>query len=146
MLKEDRIEAVILLPEKLFYNTGAPGAVMMLRHKKTRSRKGKVLFINASREFEQHPDVRKLNRLGDKNIRKIAGAYKKFRQEEGFSRAVGLDEIEENDFNLNVSLCVFPEEEVEEIDVHKEWRELKKIAAELAGVEKKIEGYLESLK
>ncbi len=146
MLKQDLIEAVILLPEKLFYNTGAPGAVMMLRHQKPRNRKGKVLFINASREFEQHPDVRKLNRLGAGHIKKIAGAYNKFRQEEGFSRTVGLDEIEENDFNLNVTLYVFPEEEIEEIDVHQEWRELKKIEAELAGIEERIEAYLKVLK
>lgn len=146
MLTEDLIEAVILLPEKLFYNTGAPGAIMILRHKKPRSRKGKVLFINASREYEQHPEVRKLNRLGEKNIGKIAGAYKKFREEEGFSRAVGLDEIKDNDYNLNVTLYVFPEDEVEEIDIQKEWRELKKIEGELAQIDTKIESYLKELK
>ena len=54
---------VILLPEKLFYNTGAPGAIIIFNLHKPAERKGKVLFINASKEAEQHPEVRKLNRL-----------------------------------------------------------------------------------
>lgn len=145
MLEKDLIEAVILLPEKLFYNTGAPGAVMILRHDKKSERKNKILFINAGKEFEQHPEVRKLNKLGDENIKKIVAAYKSFSEEVGFSRAVGIDEIKENDFNLNVTLYVFPEEEVEEIDIAKEWQELRQIEGELADGEKQIEGYLGEL-
>jgi len=143
MLDEDLIESVFLLPEKLFYNTGAPGAVVVLNRNKPENRKGKVLFINASSEFEQHPGVRKLNRLGDKHTRNIANAYRDFDGGDGFARAVSIDEIKENDYNLNVTLYVFPEEEIEEIDVAGEWRELKIIEEEIAGVEGKIERYLE---
>lgn len=145
MLEKDMIEAIILLPEKLFYNTGAPGAVMILRRDKSPARKGKVLFINASKEFEQHPEVRKLNRISDENIKKMVAAYKDLTEETGFSRAVGIEEIKENDYNLNVTLYVFPEEEVEEIDIAKEWQELRQLEGELAGVEGKIEGYLGEL-
>lgn len=141
----DLIEAIILLPEKLFYNTGAPGAIMFLRHQKPATHRNKVLFINASREFEQHPDVRKLNRLGDKHVKKIVAAYKDFSEEPGFSRIVDIDEIKENDYNLNVTLYVFPEEEIEEIDVALEWQGLQRIEGELAAVERKIEGYLNEL-
>ncbi len=146
ILKDDLVECVILLPEKLFYNTGAPGAIIIFNKKKPEERKGKVLFINASKKYEQHPEVRKLNRLGEKHIEKIVNAYKEFKNIEGFSRVVSLDEIKENDYNLNVTLYVFPIEEVEEIDVAKEWNELKKIEEELKEVEKKIEGYLEELR
>ncbi|MDO8885971.1 type I restriction-modification system subunit M [Candidatus Oleimmundimicrobium sp.] len=145
-LNADYIEALILLPEKLFYNTGAPGAVMILNKNKPTDRKEKILFINASNEYEQHPDVRKLNRLGDKHIKNIVEAYREFSDGDGFSRVVSLEEIKENDYNLNVTLYVFPEEEIEEIDVDKEWDELKILEGELAEVENKIEGYLEELK
>ncbi len=69
--KHDLIEAVILLPEKLFYNTPSSGAIIIFNLHKPEARKGKILFINASKEAEQHPEVRKLNRLGDANIQKI---------------------------------------------------------------------------
>jgi type I restriction enzyme M protein len=145
VLKEDLIEAIILLPEKLFYNTGAPGAIIILNKNKPADRKEKVLFINASQEYEQHPDVRKLNRLGDNHIEKIVKAYREFKNTDGFSRVVSLEEIKENDYNLNVTLYVFPEEEIEEIDVAKEWGELCRIEDELVTVEKKIEKYLKEM-
>ena len=130
---------------KLFYNTGAPGAILILNKEKSEERKKKVLFINASKEYEQHPELRKLNRLEDEHIKKIAQAYNEFKETEGFSRIVTLDEIKENDFNLNVTLYVFPKEEVEEIDVAKEWEELRAIEREIASVEDKIEEYLVEL-
>ena len=146
VLNADLIEAVILLPEKLFYNTGAPGAVMVLNKNKPGAREGKIFFINASKEYRQHPEVRKLNQLGDEHIKKIVKAYKKFINEEGFSKIIEIEKIKENDYNLNVTLYVFPEEETEEIDVAKEWEELKKIEKEIFAVEDKIEGYLRELK
>ncbi len=142
MLEDDLIESVVLLPEKLFYNTGAPGALVFLNRNKPAKRKGKVLFINASSEYEQHPEVRKLNKLGEAHIQKIAEAYRKFGASDGFVRAVSLDEIKNNDYNLNVTLYVFPQEDVEEIDVDKEWQELRRVEEEIEGVEAKIEGYL----
>jgi Type I restriction-modification system methyltransferase subunit len=141
----DLIEAVILLSEKLFYNTGAPGAVIILNKNKAEERKEKILFINASKEFRQHPEVRKLNQLGDEHIEKIVEAYRELKDIEGFSKAVDLEKIKENDYNLNVTLYVFPEEETEKIDVEEEWREIRRLEGELAEVERRIEGYLEEL-
>ncbi len=145
IVKDDLLECVILLPEKLFYNTGAPGAIMVFNKAKPKERKGKVLFINASLEYEKHPEVRKLNRLGEKNIEKIVKAYNEFKDGDGFSRVVTLEEIKENDFNLNVTLYVFPIEEEEEIDVKAEWEELKGINEEIVKVDEEIEGYLKEL-
>jgi len=84
--------------------------------------------------------------LGDEHIEKIVKAYKKFKDSDGFSRVVGIEKIKENDYNLNVTLYVFPEEEVEEIDVAKEWKEVRKIEKELKEIEDKIEVYLSELK
>jgi len=145
VLRDDLLECVILLPEKLFYNTGAPGAILIFNKHKPPERKNKILFINASSEYEQHPEVRKLNRLGEGHIRKIAEAYRDFKNIEGFARVVSLDEIRENDCNLNVTLYVFPEEKVEEIDVEKEWKDLREIEEEIAKIEEKINGYLREI-
>ncbi len=144
-LNSDKIEAVILLPEKLFYNTGAPGAILILNKNKRADRKDEILFINASKEYQQHPEVRKLNQSADSHIDKIAKAYRGFKEIEGFSRIVGFDEMKENDFNLNVTLYVFPEEEAEKIDVEKEWEDLRRLEKESAEIEAKIEGYLKEI-
>ncbi len=73
-------------------------------------------------------------------------AYKEFKNEEGFSKVVDIEKIKENDYNLNVTLYVFPEEETEEIDVAKEWEELKRIEKEIFVIEEKIEGYPQRIK
>ena len=74
-----------------------------------------------------------------------AQVYNTFDGGDGFARAVPIDEIKENDYNMNVTLYVFPEEEVEEIDVGKEWDELRKIEGEIAEIEGQIEEYLKEI-
>jgi len=140
--KNDLVECVILLPGKLFYNTGAPGAIIIFNLHKPAEHKGKVLFINASKEAEQHPDVRKLNRLGDGNIKKIADACKSFSEEKGFSRIVSLKEMEQNDGNLNVTLYVMQGEESEGINIAQEYAELKELERQRQEVTKKLEEYI----
>ncbi len=142
VLEKDLIDTVILLPEKLFYNTSAPGVIIIFNKNKEEKRRGKVLIINASQEFEKHESVRRLNQLKQKNINKIVQVYREYKEVEGFSRIVSLDEIKENEYNLNVTLYVYPEEEEEEIDVRKEWSDIKEINKEIELQEKKIEEYL----
>ena len=113
---------------------------------KAKDRENKILFVNASLNYGQHPDVRKLNILTKENISEIATAYKEFKETPGFSKIIDIQDIRDNDYNLNVSLYVFPTEETEEIDVHKEWEDLKKITGEIIVVDEKIEGYLKELK
>ena len=146
IIEKDLIETIILLPERLFYNTGAPGAIIILNRNKPDFKKEKIQFINASKEYESHSEVRKLNRLGDKNIDRIVKAYKSDEELEGFSRLIEKEKIKENDYNLNVTLYVFPEEEVEEINIAKEWQDIKEINEKLLETEKKIADYLTELK
>jgi type I restriction enzyme M protein len=144
--KHDLVECVILLPEKLFYNTGAPGAIIIFNLHKPAERKGKVLFINASKEAEQHPEVRKLNRLSEINIQKIADAYRNYSEEKGFSRIVPIKEIQEqNDRNLNVTLYIMQDEENEEIDIAQEYAELKELEREKQEVAAKLEKYISEI-
>jgi type I restriction enzyme M protein len=145
VLERDWVECVVLLPEKLFYNTGAPGAIMILRRNKPAERKDKVLFINASKEFEQHPEVRKLNILGKTHIEKIASAYRVFGEERGFARIVGLDEVKQNDYNLNVTLYVMADEEGEQINIAKEYIELKGLERQRQEIAQKLEQYISEL-
>ncbi len=145
VLENGIVECVILLPEKLFYNTGAPGAVIIFNKKKPAERKSKILFINASTEYEKHPYVRKLNTLAEKNITKIVKAYNNFKNIEGFARIVSLDEIKEKDYNQSVTLYVSQEEKQEDIDVNKEWEDLRKLEVELTEVEKKISQHLKAV-
>ncbi|MHB8278618.1 MAG: type I restriction-modification system subunit M [Candidatus Humimicrobiaceae bacterium] len=146
IVDKDLIETIILLSEKLFYNTGAPGAIIILNKNKPDFKKEKIQFINASKEYESHPEVRKLNRLGDKNIDRIVKAYKSDNELEGFSQIIEKEKIKENDYNLNVTLYVYPEEEVEEINIAKEWKDINEINQKLSETEKKIANYLIELK
>jgi type I restriction enzyme M protein len=143
--KHDLIECVILLPEKLFYNTGAPGAIIIFNLHKPAERKGKVIFINASKEAEQHPEVRKLNKLGDGNIKKIAGAYTNFSEEKGFSRIISLKDIEQNDNSLNVTLYVMQDEEGKNVDIPTEFEQLKTLESERREIERKLEAVLQQI-
>ncbi len=142
---KDLIESIILLPEKLFYNATAPGIVMIINKEKPEDRRGKILFINASGEYEQHPEIRRLNILDKKNIDNIVKAYREFRDVEVFARAVSLDEIRKNDYNLNVSLYVSPKEDEEKIEIEKIWEELKEIEAQSQELSKKLEEYVSEI-
>ncbi len=82
----------------------------------------------------------------DPNIVLLPEGEQDIRDSDGFSRVVEIEKIKkENDYNLNVTLYVFPEEEVEEIDVAEEWREVLAIDDQIKNVTEKIEGYLKEL-
>jgi type I restriction enzyme M protein len=142
-VKNDLIEAVILLPEKIFYNTNAPGVIIVLNKNKPQERKGKILFINASREYIPHPEIKKLNTLSEENIKRISEVYKEFKEVEGFSKIVELKGVANNEYNLNVSIYVSPLEEEEKIDLREEYEKLKKLNKEYSEKFKLVEGYIE---
>jgi type I restriction enzyme M protein len=145
MIEKDLLDTVILLPENLFYNTRVPGTILVFRHRKPDERRGKVLFIDVSREYEQHPEFRKLIRLGPRQQNGIAEAYNGFRDINGFSRVVPLEEIRKNDYNLIVTRYVSPVEKRGEIDIPKVRKELKQLDAELEKATRILEGHLDEL-
>lgn len=100
-IDRDFIEAVLLLPENLFYNTTAPGIIMVLN--KVRRHQNEILLINASTEFLKG---RPKNYLGKENIRRIAEAYLGWQEVEGLSKIVRVDEAVRNDYNLSPSRYV----------------------------------------
>jgi type I restriction enzyme M protein len=110
LLKEDLFEAVIGLPANLFYGTGIPAAILVLSRAKPKERQGKVLFIHAADGFESAPNQ---NRLRQQDIDRIVNAFRAFLDEEKLCCIVPLQEIEGNDFNLNISRYVDAVEEEE---------------------------------
>ncbi len=144
-LEKNYVDAVILLPEKLFYNTPASGVILVLTQNKPAKRKDRVLFINASTKFSKHPNVRKLNILPEESIRKIANTYHQFKEEEYFSRLVDLSQIQENDYNLNVSLYVAPKIEEEEIDLQEELTAVSQLKREEQKLEDEVTDILTKL-
>jgi type I restriction enzyme M protein len=145
MIEKALVDCVILLPEKLFYNTGAPGAIIIFNKNKGQRRRTKILFINASNEFIPHPSIRRLNSLSHENMKKIVDAYQDFIEIAGFSRAADKKEVIDNDYNLNVSLYVMPVAEREEINILKEFSELQALERERQKVREKLEKYISEL-
>jgi type I restriction enzyme M protein len=145
IITEDLIEAIILLPEKLFYNVTAPGVIIVFNKNKPQERKGKIIFINATNEYKPHPEIRRLNILGEDNIEKIVKTYRNYSETHGFSKIVSIEEIKSNDYNLNVTLYVTPLEEKETINILKEYEELKRIEEEKSQLLEKIEHIMNEL-
>lgn len=103
LTQRDWIEGVVLLPENLFYNTTAPGIILLLNKQKPAKRRGQLMLINASQEFEKG---RPKNFIPDASIRKIAKTYHAWKPVDKFARLITLDEAEQNDFNLSPSRYV----------------------------------------
>jgi type I restriction enzyme M protein len=97
----DFVEAVILLPENLFYNTSAPGIVMVIN--KAKEHPGEILLINASRLCAKG---RPKNYLADEHIQQIYALYRDWRAEEGLSAIITTEEAVRNDYNLSPSRYV----------------------------------------
>jgi type I restriction enzyme M protein len=142
IILEDLIEAVILLPEKLFYNTGAPGLIIVFNKNKPPERKNKILLINASKEFI--PQKRQ-NILGKENIEKIVEVYRKFKEVEGLSKIITLEEAKEADYNLSPSRFVNVIEEEKYREIGDILSDLENVEKEREKVESKIKGIMSRL-
>ncbi|MAW60661.1 MAG: DNA methylase [Planctomycetes bacterium] len=105
LLKDDLIEAVIGLAPNLFYGTGLAGCIAVMRRRKTKERQGKVLIIDASSLFRKG---RAQNFLDPEHAEQIVAWCRGFEDVEDRARVVGLDEIEEEDWTLNISRYVLP--------------------------------------
>jgi type I restriction enzyme M protein len=131
LLKDNNIDTVIGLPPNLFFSTGIPVSILVLKKCK---KFDDVLFINASDHFEKG---KRQNRLRDgaegepNDIQKIVETYKNRLEETRYSRRVSMDEIEQNGYNLNISRYVSTSVDEEVID-------LAEVNKQLVDIEKKI--------
>ncbi|HDV8354382.1 TPA: N-6 DNA methylase, partial [Burkholderia vietnamiensis] len=125
LLKDGHIDTVIGLPANLFFSTGIPVCILVLKKCK---KPDDVLFINAAEHFEKG---KRQNQLLPVHIDKIIDTYRFRKEEARYSRRVDMKEIEKNDFNLNITRYVTTAEAEEEIS-------LEAVHAELISLDKKI--------
>ena len=127
LIHKDYIDAIIGLPANLFYSTGIPVCIIIL--KKCR-KNDKILFINASSE-EHYEKGKRQNYLREEDVDNIIKAYKSRATKSRYAREVSLKEIEENGYNLNITRYVNLSKDEEIID-------LKKVSEQLDEIEKEI--------
>lgn len=146
-IEENLLEAVIGLPSNLFFGTSIPAAIAVFnKGKKTTD----VLFIDASREFENGKNQ---NKLREQDIEHIVSTYRKFTAgeltqgivEDKYSYVATFDEIKDNDFNLNIPRYVDTFEEEAEIDIKAVQDDIDGLEKQLADVQAKMNGYLKEL-
>ncbi|MEH8141844.1 type I restriction-modification system subunit M [Aeromonas veronii] len=139
LIDENLLDAVIGLPEKLFYGTGIPAAILIFKKQKVDDN---VLFIDASREFKAGKNQ---NLLSADNIAKIVATYRNGGNVDKYAYLASLKEIKENDYNLNIPRYVDTFEEEEEIDLLAVRAEREKLKTQLAELEIEMANYLEEL-
>ena len=139
LIEENLLDTVIGLPEKLFFGTGIPAAILLFKKNKTDDT---VLFIDASKEFESGSNQ---NRLNEDNLEKIVETYKNREFVDKYAYVASFHEIAGNDFNLNIPRYVDTFEEEAEINLVSVRSERLKLKAELDALEAEMEGYLKEL-
>ncbi len=139
LLKDNNIDTVIGLPSNLFYSTGIPVCILVLKKCK---KDDDVLFINASEHFAKG---KRQNKLAKKNIASIVDTYKFRKETERYSRKVFMDEIKKNGYNLNISRYVSTAEDEVQIDLNEVHKELEKIDKTIKRKTEEHNGFLREL-
>ena len=138
--EKNYLDAVIGLPANLFYGTSIPTCILVF--KKCREEDQDILFIDASKDFEK---VKNQNKLRPEDIDKIISTYASRDEIEKYSHKATLEEIEENDYNLNIPRYVDTFEEEEPINLDEVVDELERIDAEMEKVDAEIKKYCDEL-
>jgi type I restriction enzyme M protein len=140
LLKDGHIDTVIGLPANLFYSTGIPVCILVLKKCK---KFDDVLFINASEYFEKD---KRQNRLTDDHIKKILDTYQYRRVEDRYSKRVSMEDIaEKHNYNLNISRYVSTAKEEEEIDLVAVHTQLKTLEGEIKSAKERHNAFLKEL-
>ncbi len=139
LIEENLLDAVIGLPDKLFYGTGIPAAILIFSNGKTEKN---VLFIDSSRNFNSGKNQ---NILGEEHINSILTTYRHRINSDRYSYRATIEEIRENEFNLNISRYVDTFEIEREIDLVAVHTEREALKLKLSELEVKMTAYLKEL-
>lgn len=150
VIEKNLIDAIIGLPENLFYGTSIPACIVVFKRGRTTT---DVLFIDASKGFKKEKAKNKLRdgTNGEPNdIKKIVDTYRAFvngenAEQEKYSHVASLSEIEENEYNLNIPRYVDTFEEEELIDLESVNKEIADIKGQIAALEKEMEQCMKEL-
>ncbi len=138
----DYVESVLYLPENLFYNTTAPGIVLLLNKAKKKERKGKIFLVNASKIFEKGDPK---NFIPEAGIQRISETLIDWKEEEKLSRIVDLAEIKKNDYNISPSRYIHTSDAETYRPIAEIVEELKAIEAEARETDEALRGILKQL-
>jgi type I restriction enzyme M protein len=139
LLKDGHIDTVIGLPANLFYSTGIPVCILVLKKCK---KPDDVLFINAAEHFEKG---KRQNRLTDEHIAKIIDTYQFRKEEERYSKRVSMERIAEEGYNLNISRYISTATAEEEIDLQAVNAELMTLEKDIGSAREKHNAFLKEL-
>lgn len=139
-VEADLVEAVLLLPDNLFYNTTAPGVVIVLNRKKRNP--NEILLINGSKLFSKG---RPKNYLEEQHIRQIAEAYHEWKAVEGLSALIKKEEAVKNDYNLSPSRYVSTGGQEDVVPLEEAVVLLQEAEEERAEADKKLDAVLSKL-
>ncbi|QSS96912.1 type I restriction-modification system subunit M [Psychroflexus sp. ALD_RP9] len=138
--EKNYLDAVIGLPANIFYGTSIPTCIMV--YKKCRENSNNILFIDASEDFEK---VKTQNYLTDAHVEKIITTYQNRVEVDKYAYVATLDEVEENDYNLNIPRYVDTFEEEEPIDLEAVSHKLKQIDQDISATDAEIESFCQEL-
>ncbi len=142
VIQENLLDAVVGIPANLFYGAGIPAALLVFDKARKTHGKNKVLFIDASREYEQGTNQ---NLLRQQDIDKIVNTYRNKKVIDKYSYLASYAEIEENEFNLNIPRYVDTFGPEPEIDIAAVQKEIKDIEKDLKKIQDRMDGYLKEL-
>jgi len=150
LLKVDLIEGIIGLPPALFYNTGIPASIWIINKTKPAHLKNKVIIVEASADYKEGKNQ---NELLPEHVKKIVETYDHFALNDHidepvnakYSRLVGIEEISENDYNLNISRYIDTSEHVQEVNLHQVKVELEELELREKKIDIKLQSFLKEL-
>jgi len=139
IIDDNLLDSVIGLPANLFFGTGIPATILIFKRNRSNN---DVLFIDASREFNKEKNQ---NTIDEDHIAKILDTYRNRKEIEKYSHVAALEEIQENEYNLNIPRYVDTFEEEEPVDIEATKQNIVKIEDELVLVKEQIRKYLKEL-
>lgn len=139
-VEADLVEAVVLLPENLFFNTTAPGVILVVNRAKRRP--GEILLVNASRLFVKG---RPKNEMTEEHVGQVARLYHEWRAEEGLSAVIGLEEAARHDHNLSPSRYVSQNGAEEALPLEEAVVRLREAEEERQAADAELDGVLRAL-
>lgn len=144
IIEKNLVDAVIGLPENIFYGTSIPACILVFKKGK---RNSDILFIDASKEYGKEKSK---NKLAPSNIKKIVETYKKYIdgvkvEEEKYSHVASIEEVKDNDYNLNIPRYIETYEEEKIIDIEKINIDIDLLRKQIAITEKEIDKCLREL-
>ena len=139
IIENNWLDAVIGLPENLFFGTGIPACILIFKKNKFDNN---VVFIDASKEYEKGKNQ---NILRKEDINKIVEAYNNRKEIEKYCHIANFEEIKENDFNLNIPRYIDTFEEEEKIDLGAVKKEIAILENEIIKIKEHMNKYLEEL-